>query len=327
MTIGRLIRRREPGVAFLLVATVAAVSVVNPAFLTVQNLMDLLVQCAPAAIVSCAMVLVVVTGEIDISVGSLLGLLAVVMGLLASPAHAHLPVWIVVLATLGAGAMAGAFNGLLVGLARVPSIIVTLGMLTVLRGVGELLMGGEWITDLPPGLRILGTGTVAGVPICVWTAGLVVAVSIAFTLRTPLGRRIYAAGSNPAAARLAGLPLNRYRLLAFSLSGLLTAVAALVSVPQLSTIESGIGNGFELLVVTAVVVGGASIRGGTGTIAGAVLAVLLLGIIRTSLVFLNLGEMATFWERAVQGAFILGAVLVDHVARPGARGTHTGATP
>ena len=133
--------------------------------------------------------------------------------------------------------------------------------------------------------------------------------------RTPRGRRLYAIGSNPAAARTAGLPVARLKLFAFTLTGLLTAIATLVSAPQLSVIESGAGVGFELLVVTAVVVGGTSIRGGSGTITGAALAVLLLGIVRTVLLYVfrarGLGDSATYWERAIQGAFILAAVVFD----------------
>ncbi len=132
---------------------------------------------------------------------------------------------------------------------------------------------------------------------------------------TPLGRRIYATGSNLHAAHLAGLKTHRVKLFVFTFTGFLTAVATLVSVPRLSVIESGVGRGFELLVVTAVVVGGTSINGGRGSIAGSLLAVLLLGTVGTALIFLRLGESATYWERAIQGAFILLAVLADHLAR------------
>jgi ribose/xylose/arabinose/galactoside ABC-type transport system permease subunit len=155
-----------------------------------------------------------------------------------------------------------------------------------------------------------------GVPVCIWVAGAVVALSIVLTRQTPLGRRIYAVGSNPSAARLAGVSAGRIKLLVFALTGLLVGVATIVSVPQLSVIESGIGVGFELLVVTCVVVGGTSIRGGRGSIVGSLLAAGLLVTIGTVLIHLKLGPGATYWERAIQGGFILLAVLVDHLARP-----------
>lgn len=313
-----VVGQRAAVVAALLVLTVVAVSIVNPAFATGQNVRDLLVQSAPVVIVGCGMTLVVLTGEIDISVGSLLGLLAAVMGTLAAPVSGGgmgWPVAAVCAATLAAGLGIGLVNGLLVTLGRVPSIIATLGMLTVLRGVTQLVMGGRWVTDLPRGLRVLGTGTAAGAPVCLWVAGMVAVTTLAALRRTRSGVRVYAVGGNPEAAAHARVSVARTKLLAFGATGVLTAVAALVTVPQLSVIESGIGEGFELVVVTAVVVGGVSIRGGRGGLVGVLLAAVLLGSIRTSLVFLKLGEMATYWERAIQGAFILAAVLADHAAR------------
>lgn len=313
--IWRLAQQREYGVLALLTITVGVVAALNPAFLSGQNVRDMLVQCAPAAIVACGILLVMVTGEIDISIGSLMALLAATLGLLTSADRAGLPPAVGIAGVLAIGGLAGLVNGVLVALVRVPSIIVTLGMLTALRGITELLMGGEWIRDLPPGIRFLGTGAVLGVPVCLWAVAVVVALTAVLATQTPLGRRIYAVGSSPAAARLAGLSARRVKVFVFAYTGLLVAVATLVSIPQLSVIEAGIGKGFEMLVITCVVVGGASVSGGRGTLAGTLLGVLLLGIIRTVLIFLRLGEMSTYWERAIQGAFILAAVLLDHLAR------------
>ncbi len=313
-----LLRQRRFVVGLVLVCLIGGVCAANPSFASVQNLRDLLVQSAPVVIVGCGMTFVVITGEIDISAGSLLGVLAALMGLLASPQHAGLSAPAVVAITLLAGMSVGLVNGLLVTVGRVPSIVATLGMLTILRGITELVLGGVWITDLPPSIRILGTGAIAGIPVCVWAAALVAGVLIVVARVTPLGVRTRAVGGNADAAAIARISVVRVKLFAFTLVGLLTAVAALVCVPQQSVIESGIGVGFELVVVTAVVVGGTSIRGGMGGVLGTVLAALLLGSIRTALVFLNIGEMATFWERAIQGAFILAAVLADHFARAAA---------
>lgn len=311
-------------VAALLIATLAGVSAVSPSFASAQNLRDLLVQSSPAVIVGCGMTLVVLTGEIDISVGSLLGLLAALMGVLASPDRAALPVPLVLGITLVAGTGVGLINGLLVTVAGVPAIIATLGTLTILRGVTEVVMDERWVTDLPPGLRWFGTGMPAGLPVCIWASIAVSVVALVLTRWLPLGLRIYAVGGNPDAAAGARVSILRVKLLTFTLTGLFTAVAAIVTVPQQSVIESGIGSGFELVVVTAVVVGGTSIRGGYGGIGGTILAALLLGSVRTVLVFVNIGEMATYWERAIQGAFILAAVLADHVAGTASKGRGVG---
>ena len=149
---------------------------------------------------------------------------------------------------------------------------------------------------------------------------MVAVASVGIARLTPIGRAVYAVGSNAEGAWLAGLSLVRTKLFVFALSGFLTAVATIVSVPQLSVVEAGMGRGFELLVVTCVVVGGTSIRGGVGTVVGTLLGVLLLSMVRTVLIFLRLGETATYWERTVQGAFILVAVLADHLTGPHRRG-------
>jgi ribose/xylose/arabinose/galactoside ABC-type transport system permease subunit len=309
-----LLLSRRLAVFAAMAALAGAVCIANPSFASFQNLRDLLTQAAPVVIVGCGMTIVVLTGEIDISVGSLLGFLAMLLGLLSSPSHLGLPAPAVVTLTLAAGTLVGLLNGLLVTVGRVPSIVATLGMLTILRGATELMLGGSWITDLPPGVRALGTRGLAGIPICVWAAIAVTAILGVVLHWTALGARTRAVGDNASAAALARISVVRVKLLAFTIVGLLTGIAALVCVPQQSVIESGIGVGFELVVVTAVVVGGTSIRGGVGGIAGTVLAALLLGSIRTALIFLNVGEMGTYWERAIQGGFILAAVLADHIA-------------
>src|SRR5215210_3468007 len=164
------LKNREPIVALVLALTIAGAGIVNPAFLATGNIRDMLVQIVPALIIGCGLTFVILTGEIDISVGSLMGLLAAILGKLTSPGHAHLPVGVAVVLILLAGTLGGLVNGLLVSFARVPSIIVTLGMLTALRGATEILMGGKWVTDLPAALRFLGTGSLLGVRVSVWTA-------------------------------------------------------------------------------------------------------------------------------------------------------------
>ena len=311
----RMLAQREIGVGIILAVTVVIVGFVNPSFIAPGNIRETLIRIAPFAIIGCGLTFVIVTGEIDISVGSLMGFLAAIMGTLASPSHANLPVPLALLITIATGTGIGLLTGALVSFGRAPSIIVTLGMLAILRSCTESIMRGEWIKDLPEALRFFGTGSIFAIPVSVWTTAIVVTLAALAAQFTPLGRRIYAVGSNPHAAVLAGVSPKRIKLFAFALTGFLTAVATIVSVPQLRIIDPGIGLGVELFVVTAVVVGGTSISGGKGTILGTLLAVILLVIIRSALLFLKLGDSATYWERAIQGAFILIAVLLDHFAR------------
>ena len=310
--VARLFAQREIWVLALLVATVLVAGAVNRRFWSWENARDILHNAAPAVIAGCGMTLVIVTGEIDISVGSLLGLMAVVMGVLTSSEYLSQGAWAAVIAPLAVGAAAGLLNGLLVTFGRVPSIIVTLGMLTALRGLTQLIMQGHSIRGIPMSLRWFGQASPIGLPLAVWVAAAVVLVCIATAHLTPLGRRIYAAGSNPRAAPLAGVSLARIKLSVFFLTGLLTGVAAVVFVPRSGVIENNVGDGFELLVVTCAVVGGTSISGGKGTIIGTVLAAILLTMIGTVLIYLNVDP---HWNLAIQGAFILAAVLADHLVR------------
>jgi len=307
--------RRGVPIGLLILTAVAflVVALINPRFIAPDNLRDLLTRVAPVVIVGCGMTMLIIAREIDISVGSLMGLCAAAVGIFTVRMGWQTP--IAILATLAVGATIGLINGLLVTRGRVPSIIATLGMLTILRGITETLMGGTWITGLPPDLRAWGTGSFWGVPISVLVAVLCATFLGLMLARTAFGIRVYAAGSNPEATELSGVSVANIRLWLFVLVGVLTAIATLVSATQLSVIESGVGVGFELIVITCVVVGGTSIRGGTGTVLGTVVAALLVGSIGSALIFLQLGVRATYWEKAIQGALILAAVLLDHLAR------------
>ncbi|MCO5297449.1 MAG: ATP-binding cassette domain-containing protein [Fimbriimonadaceae bacterium] len=317
-TVASVARRgigREAGVALLLGATVVFAALMNPAFLSLENVRDMLVRIAPVAIVGCGLTLVVLAREIDISVGSLMGVCAAVLGLAGSTDRWGLPVAAAAALCLGAGLLGGLVNGLLVTFGRVPSIIATLATLSIFRGVTELLLGGRWVEHMPDGLRAFGTGSLAGLPYVVLAALAISVATIWVHRRTPFGRRVVALGSAPESAQRAGVPSRRIRLACFALAGLLAGVAALFSATQLQVVESGFGVGFELSVVAAVVVGGTSIRGGRGGMVGTLLGATLLGIVGSVLIYLRLGDAATYWERAIQGGFIVAAVLGDALGR------------
>lgn len=309
-----LLRERETGLIALISLLTLAAAVRDPSFLSLQNWTDLLVNAAPVLVLACGLMPVIVTGEIDISIGSLTGLLAGLLGVMASTTQLGWNPWLASGIILVAGTLIGLGTGALVTLGRVPSIIATLGLLTALRGVMIWVMRGNQIGDFPQTIRWWGTGTVAGIPSLPILAALVAAATGWILVRTALGRHLFALGSNQAAARLAGLSERRLKLFVFAWCGLLTAIGTLMLVGKLGVVDASVGRGYELLVVTCAVVGGVSIRGGRGRLRGVALAVLLMVMIKTVLIFLKLGDEATKWERAIQGGLILVAVALDHLS-------------
>jgi rhamnose transport system permease protein len=201
--------------------------------------------------------------------------------------------------------------------------------MTILKGLNTLLLKPGDITDMPAGVRFLGIGAIplfpgagrgGSLPLSLILTAAVMAATGVLIVFTPIGRRIFAVGSNAHAARLAGISVTKTKIFVFALTGFLVGVAVLVT--RLAMVTSGLGTGLELLVVTCVVVGGVSISGGTGTLLGVMLGVVLLSIQKPVLIFLNLGTNAAYWEKAIQGGLILMAVLADHLA--GRRGSHGG---
>jgi ribose/xylose/arabinose/galactoside ABC-type transport system permease subunit len=277
----------------------------TPGFLRAENLRDILINAAPLVIAACGMTMVIVAGMIDISAGSALAVCAVVAGITAK-AGAPLP--LMLLLPMLTGAAIGAVNGWLVAWLRVPAIIVTLGMMSVLRGGIIWWTRGEWIGNLPPSFSAIGRGEVVGVPTPVVIAlGVVLFVALLLA-RTPFGRHIYAVGGNPVAAARMGISVRRVLWLVFMLHGMLLGLSAVVYASRFSVIQSNAGIGFELLAISAVVVGGVNIFGGQGTVWGSALGALLLQVIGTGLIFRRVSE---YWAPSVQGALVLLAVVTD----------------
>ena len=315
-----ILNRRELSIVMLIAVMTTVVTWMDPGFLSLINLRDILVRCAPTAIVACGVMLVVVTGEIDISVGSLMALLAAVLGITLSRDYGHWPTLIGIPIVLLIGTTAGWITGLLVTIGNVPSIMVTLGLMTALRGATTLVMQGKTIQGLPDDLSQLMKQGFWGLPFSIWTAAAVVLVTAWIVHRTALGRRLFAIGSSPHSALMAGLQTGRLKRFAFAYTGFLTALATIVDVPRLPQIESGIGNELELLVITCVVVGGVSISGGRARLTGVMLGVILMTLIRPLLTFMAIGESGEKWTKAIQGLLILVAVVTDQLLESSKRG-------
>ena len=273
-----------------------------PSFFTVRNIIDITVNTSYVAIAALGMMLVIVIGQIDVSVGAILAICCTVTGMLSKQG---VPAIALLFAAMGTGALLGLINGLFVALLRIHAIVVTLGTLSIFRGLLIVLTQGKWISGLPDNLLQIGRGRFLGCPVPVIIAIFVFIIASWALYALPGGRSLFAVGSNREAARLSGINVPLTQIWAFVMNGALVGLAALIFAGRFGGIQSNTGQGFELIVITAVVVGGADIFGGSGTPLGTLLGALLISVIGTTLIFFNI---SAFWEQAVQGLFILFAV-------------------
>ncbi len=297
--------KREISAAIAYFVLLAVVGILAPAFFGAGNLSDLLVNNAPILLIAVGMTLVILIGEIDISVGSQFAVASVAAGYLAKTG---MPIPMLFLSLILVGALMGAVNGVLVGWFRLPSIIVTLAMLVAWRDGLRWTTEGAWVQDLPSNFQWFGLGQATG-QILIVAIPLVIFICFAWILRNlNLGRAIYAVGSDAEAARLAGMKPQTVIFWVFVVMGALVGLAALLNAIRFSSIPSNSGVGLELKAVAAVVVGGVAITGGRGTMVGTLIGVALLGTIATALTFLGINP---FWEKAIQGLIILAALVSD----------------
>lgn len=297
--------KREVSAAFAYLLLLLAVGLGAPAFFSTNNLRDLALNNAATLIVAVGMTMVILVGEIDISVGSQFALCSVAAGLLAKTG---MPMLLLLPGVVVIGAGMGAVNGLLAGKLRLPSIIVTLAMMVTWRDGLRWATEGAWVQNLPANFQWFGLGQSLGELLIVVIA-LVIFASFIWLLRyLGAGRAIYAVGSDSEAARLAGIDPPRVICGVFVVMGALTGLAALLNAVRFSVVPGNAGTGLELKAIAAVVVGGVTITGGRGTLLGTLIGVALLGTIGTALTF---GGINPFWEKAIQGAIILAALVSD----------------
>jgi rhamnose transport system permease protein len=297
--------RRELSVAVAIVALLLLLALRAPRFFSPGNLADLLVGNAPLLVAAVGMTLVILAGHVDISIGSQFAVCGVAAGLLAKTG---MPMPLVGLLAVLAGAALGSLNGGLVAGAGLPAIVVTLATSVLLREGLRFATEGVWVQDLPADFQWFGLGLMRGRFAVVLLALLVFAAFAWALRRLAAGRAVYATGSEPEAARLAGIRPRRVVFATFVAMGGLIGLAALLTSIQFIDVQTNAGTGLELKVIAAVVVGGTSVTGGRGTLAGTLLGVALLGTIGPALTFLGI---EAHWERALQGLVILLAVATD----------------
>lgn len=291
-----------------LVILVTVVGVANPRYLADRNLSDVLQGHAYIAVAAIGMTMVIITGNIDISIGSLVGLLAIISGRIAADTGQIMLAW---LAPLFFGAISGGVTGFLVAYMRIPSIVVTLGMLSILKGLLLIWTTGSRVVNLPTDF-FLAQMRPLNVPMPIWFMVVLTVVAALWMRYSSFGRSIYAVGGNKEAARLSGLNEQRIVFQVFVLNGIIVGIASVLYATQLTIIQATPPPGLELTVITSAVVGGVSILGGTGTVLGAMVAAILLNAIRSAMVFIN---VSPFWLQAVQGLLILMTVLADLLRR------------
>jgi rhamnose transport system permease protein len=308
---GAVFKARESGIVLALVVLIAFTAMQNSRFLSAQSIRDILLGTAILAVLAVGQAIVMITRNIDLSVGSVLGLSAFAVGSLLRD-NQGLPVVGALAAGLVIGAVCGVLNGVLVRFGQVPALVVTLGTLYAIRGVNYLWAGGQQINadKLPKSFLDFGNQAVLGVPWLVLIALVVLAAATVVLRNYRAGRELYAMGSSPQAAELAGIKVGRNMIAAFLVSGALAGLAGVLFAARFGTIDAAAGTGYELNVVAAAVVGGVAVFGGSGTVWGAALGALLLTVIGSSLAVLDINQ---FWQQAIVGALILLAIGADRL--------------
>ncbi|AHC14908.1 ABC transporter permease [Salinispira pacifica] len=297
------------GLLFAVLFLMAVLTGLSPHFMTVRNMLNLLLQASVNAIIAAGMTQVILTSGIDLSVGSVLALTAVVT---ASILQTGVPVPLAVILGLLLGALLGMVNGFLVAIVKIPAFIATLGTMTLARGLALSYSGGRPVTGLPEGFLAMGTSSLFGIPTPIWITAAVFVGGSFILNKTMLGRYIYAIGNNAEAARFAGLPVRATTISVYAISGLLAALAGMILVARLDSAQPVMGVTYELNAIAAVVVGGAALSGGEGSLSGTFLGAILMAIIANAINILNISP---FFSQILQGGVILAALLLHGLSR------------
>ncbi|SIN99446.1 ABC transporter permease [Vannielia litorea] len=301
-----LLKSREALLVAVLIALLALIASRFPAFVTPANLARVFNDTAPLILLALGQTVVILTRCIDLSVAANLALTGMVCAML-NVALPGLPVGVILVVALGLGALMGAVNGLLVWKLSIPPIVVTLGTMTIFRGLIFVLSNGAWVNAHEMSAAFTGfpRAVILGLPVLSWIALAVAGLFLVMIARTGLGRAFYAVGGNPAAAVYTGIDVGRTQFAAFVLSGALAGLTGYLWVARYAVAYVDIAGGFELEVVAACVIGGISIAGGSGTLVGTILGALFLGIVKNALPVVNISP---FWQQAISGAAIIVAV-------------------
>ncbi len=303
------LKSREAALALIVAGLIVVVGLRAPVFLTLDSLYGMMVDTSFLFMLALAQMAIILTRGIDLSVASNLALTGMVTALFAS-AYPAVPMPFVVLLAIAVGAGFGLINGLLIANLNIPPIVVTLGTLAVYRGLIFVIAGGAWLTsdDMSPAFVAFPKVNILGINILLWFAVAVSAAFYVFLNYAAAGRSLYAIGGNPVAARFCGINMPRHLLMVYALAGAVSGLCGTLWVSRYGIAYVDIANGFELTIIAACVIGGVSIAGGIGSVPGALLGALFLGVVVNALPVIN---VSPFWQMAISGAVILTAVIVN----------------
>ena len=301
----RYLKRHEAILAVILALALAGLGYRNDQFLTLDNLLDQGRFMTEIGLIALPMTFVIITGGIDLSVGAIVGLSAILLGVAWKNWHFPLPLAVVF--SLGAGALAGFGNGLVITRLKAPPLIVTIATLALYRGLAEGISQARSVRGYPESFYFLGQGELFGAPTQLWALGACILVAGIALDRTAFGRTLYAIGANETAARFSALAVDRAKLIVYTLSGLMSGLSGFVLVSRVTTTRSDMGLGYELDVIAAVVLGGASIFGGSGTIWGTVIGLVMIQLLKNGLALTGVKGDATI---VVIGVVLIASVLI-----------------
>ena len=295
------------GIVLILILICLVLSILSPSFLSIKNFVNVFRQVSMTGIIAVGMVFVIVTGGIDLSVGSITGVVAMISTSLAHPGQ--FPLFVPVLAGLLAGTAAGALNGIIIAYGDVPPFITTLGMMTSLRGLALLYNNGRPIIDLSEEYTAIGGGMLFGeIPYPVVIFLIVIVVGVLFLRYSKFGRHVYAVGGNEQSAKVSGINVKRVKLIVYMIAGFVSALSGIIISSRVMTGSPSAGEGYEMDAITACVIGGASLSGGEGSVVSTVIGALIVVVLNNGL---DLLKVSSYWQQIVKGIIIIAAVLID----------------
>lgn len=297
------------GIVLALLIMCIALSIMSPYFLKVSNFVNILLQSSINAILAFGLTFVIITGGIDLSVGSVLALAGVVMGVVLQNQG---NVVIAIFLGLIVGALCGFSNGVLITKLNLPPFIATLGMMSIARGLALVITKGYPISGLPPAVRFLGADKLAGIPVPVLLVIILFVISHIILSNTKIGRYDYAIGGNEEATKLSGVNVDKYKIIIYTISGLFAGIAGIVLAARVNSALAIAGMGYELDAIAASVIGGVSLMGGEGSASGTLLGAVVMGVLRNGL---NLLNVSTFWQQVVIGVVVIAAVSLDQLQK------------